>query len=320
MIIGDKINLLRKQNGWSQEDLAGKMNVSRQSISKWESASSIPDMNKVLELSRIFEVSTDYLLKDGVEIDTGLAGDTPVQGIAMDTALIFLKDKIAEGEKDAIATVLCIMGPALLILMAGLSEMKNPVLTENAAGGIGITLLLIVVAIAVVIFIFADKSIKKYEYIKNGEFELNYGVAGAMEERRKVSDKKRTMKTVVAVTLCILCAVPLLIAGIIGAPDLICIFLVDLLLFMLMIAVYLFITSSAENEAYEQLLRIGEFNPDEIRRNRKSKKFHRFYWPVLVAIYLAWSLTTNDWDITWVVWPVGALIGVGVGNLLKKDE
>ena len=48
MILADKIIELRKKNGWSQEDLAEKLDVSRQSISKWEGAQSIPDMNKIL--------------------------------------------------------------------------------------------------------------------------------------------------------------------------------------------------------------------------------------------------------------------------------
>lgn len=64
MILGEKIMELRKRNGWSQEELAGKLNVSRQSVSKWESSMSVPELDKVLQLSEIFEVSTDYLLKD----------------------------------------------------------------------------------------------------------------------------------------------------------------------------------------------------------------------------------------------------------------
>ena len=63
MTLAEKITLLRRQRGWSQEDLAERMGVSRQSVSKWESAQSIPDINRILELSRIFEVSTYYLLK-----------------------------------------------------------------------------------------------------------------------------------------------------------------------------------------------------------------------------------------------------------------
>lgn len=64
MILADKILNLRKSLGWSQEELAEKMNVSRQSVSKWESAAAIPDINRILELASIFGVTTDYLLKD----------------------------------------------------------------------------------------------------------------------------------------------------------------------------------------------------------------------------------------------------------------
>mgnify|MGYP002518399380 CR=1 FL=1 len=67
MILAEKLIKLRKQNGWSQEDLAMKLNVSRQSVSKWESMASIPDLDKIVKLSQIFGVSTDYLLRDDIE-------------------------------------------------------------------------------------------------------------------------------------------------------------------------------------------------------------------------------------------------------------
>ena len=63
MILVEKIIKLRKQNGWFQEDLAMQLNVSRQSVSKWESTASIPDLDKIVKLSEIFGVSTDYLLE-----------------------------------------------------------------------------------------------------------------------------------------------------------------------------------------------------------------------------------------------------------------
>ena len=67
MILADKIIMLRKKNGWSQEELAEKLNVTRQSVSKWEGAQSVPDLTRILQLAQIFEVSTDYLLKDELE-------------------------------------------------------------------------------------------------------------------------------------------------------------------------------------------------------------------------------------------------------------
>ena len=62
MIFADKLIQLRKKSGWSQEELAEQMGVSRQSISKWEGAQSIPDLEKIIRLAQLFSVSTDYLL------------------------------------------------------------------------------------------------------------------------------------------------------------------------------------------------------------------------------------------------------------------
>ncbi len=68
MILADKIIMLRKRQGWSQEELASRLNVSRQSVSKWEMAQSVPDLNKIVLLSRLFQVTTDFLLLDEVEM------------------------------------------------------------------------------------------------------------------------------------------------------------------------------------------------------------------------------------------------------------
>lgn len=67
MNIADKIQLLRKQNNLTQEQLADKLNVSRQALSKWELGVSMPEADKIIQISDLFSVSTDYLLKDSLE-------------------------------------------------------------------------------------------------------------------------------------------------------------------------------------------------------------------------------------------------------------
>ena len=66
MNIADRIQYLRKSKGISQEEFADKIGVSRQSVSKWESEQSVPDIDKVIIMSDFFEVTTDYILK-GIE-------------------------------------------------------------------------------------------------------------------------------------------------------------------------------------------------------------------------------------------------------------
>jgi len=66
MTLGEKIQTLRKQKGMSQEQLAEKVTISRQAVSKWELGESIPDIDNIVQLSRIFDVSTDFLLKNDI--------------------------------------------------------------------------------------------------------------------------------------------------------------------------------------------------------------------------------------------------------------
>ena len=66
-MIGNKIQSCRKRAGLSQETLARELGISRQAVSRWETGEAIPDTEKVIQLSRLFQVSTDYLLLDEME-------------------------------------------------------------------------------------------------------------------------------------------------------------------------------------------------------------------------------------------------------------
>lgn len=77
MNISEKILKLRKEKGLSQEAFAEKLGVSRQSVSKWESSGSLPDIDKIIAMSELFGVSTDYLLKD--EMTEPMVQEEPVQ-------------------------------------------------------------------------------------------------------------------------------------------------------------------------------------------------------------------------------------------------
>lgn len=84
--LADRIQQLRKQNGLSQEQLADKLHVSRQAVSKWESAQSQPDLDKILAMSELFQVSTDYLLK-GVQPELTVR---PKKDLALVSRVLYL--------------------------------------------------------------------------------------------------------------------------------------------------------------------------------------------------------------------------------------
>ena len=90
MKLQDKIIKHRKSNGWSQEDFAEKLNVSRQSISRWENGTAFPDAQNLLQISKLFGVSADYLLNDDYESDNDIPA---VKTATEETDALFLKKK-----------------------------------------------------------------------------------------------------------------------------------------------------------------------------------------------------------------------------------
>lgn len=85
MSFADKILKLRKQAGLSQEELATRLDVSRQAVSRWEMGSALPDVGNLLQLSRLFGVSADYLIDDSID-DSAASRVNAVTDVAADSA------------------------------------------------------------------------------------------------------------------------------------------------------------------------------------------------------------------------------------------
>lgn len=206
MILADKIVSLRKKAGWSQEDLAEKLGVTRQSVSKWEGAQSVPDMDKVVMMSRLFGVSTDFLLKDELEEETPCAAaqddDTPLRRVSLTQASAYLALRKAAAPKIAIATALCITSPVTLLLLAAMSEVQRFPISGNAAAGIGLCVMLVLLAVAVSIFLRADADVRDYRFLEEEPFETEYGVTGMVRQRQREYKDTHTRLVTVGVVLC----------------------------------------------------------------------------------------------------------------------
>lgn len=320
MILADKILALRKNMGWSQEELAEKMNVSRQSVSKWESAAAIPDIGKILELAGLFGVTTDYLLKDDIEKAAYTDRDEcdTLTHVSLQEANAFMERKTKYGKSVGLGVFLCVLSPAVLLLLQAISEAGKA--SEEIANGVGITVLLCMIAAAVTIFIVSGEKMKQYKYLLKGDFKLDYGVAGIVNEKRVAYANTYTWGMASGVVLCILSVIPLIITGIYGASDATSAYMTALMLAIIAAGIYILIAASSKKQSYDQLLLEGEFDPEEKKKDRKSSKFSRVYWPIVTAIYLGWSFATNNWGISWMVWPVAALVFAGVSVIFKNEE
>ena len=313
MILADKIINLRKKNGWSQEELAEKLGVTRQSISKYEGAQSIPDLDKILKLSEIFGVTTDYLIKDELEEEEYAASqmqenesesDRSVHKVTMEMANEYLQIIDWSAGKTAFATMLCILSPIVLLMLGAMSEMPNYHISENATAGIGICVLIVLIAIAVTIFILCGMKTKKYEFMEKEDIETVYGVSGMVKEKRDAYHSMYVTQLVIGIACCICSVIPLFGTLAVSESDFYMVSAVCMLLALVAIGTYFIVRSATKMNAMNQLLEEEDYTRQKKHENKKMSGPVTVYWLIATAIYLAWSFTTNDWDRTWIIWPV----------------
>lgn len=313
MILADKIINLRKKNGWSQEELAEKLGVTRQSISKYEGAQSIPDLDKILKLSEIFGVTTDYLIKDELEEEeyapsqmqeNESESDRSVHKVTMEMANEYLQIIDWSAGKTAFATMLCILSPIVLLMLGAMSEMPNYHISENAAAGIGICVLIVLIAIAVTIFILCGMKTKKYEFMEKEDIETVYGVSGMVKEKRDAYHSMYVTQLVIGIACCICSVIPLFGTLAVSESDFYMVSAVCMLLALVAIGTYFIVRCAAKMNAMNQLLEEEDYTRQKKHENKKMSGPVTVYWLIATAIYLAWSFTTNDWDRTWIIWPV----------------
>ena len=309
MILADKIITLRKKNGWSQEDLAEKLKVSRQAVSKWEGAQTVPDLERVLQMSQLFGVTTDYLLKDELEQEEYSAGEAeqPLRRVSMAEANAYLDWRITAGWRIAIATFLCIIAAAPLILLAGACENGLLPLTENQAAGIGMLILLLTVAAAVSLFIHTGLQNRPYAYLDEEDFEGEYGVLGMVKERQKAFSGAYTRGLIIGVALCVASPCWLFLA-VMNGSDFMVLVAVCCLLLTVAVGTLFLIPVAVRGASMEKLLKTGEYSPKEKGRSKVKEAVSTAYWLTVTALFLAVSFVTEAWDRTWIIWAVAGVV------------
>lgn len=321
MILAEKIIDLRKKNGWSQEELAEKMEVSRQSISKWEGAQSVPDMGRIVRLSEVFGVSTDYLLKDELEKEDPISLPDPgtsLRTVSIEEASAFLSWKEKEAPRIALGVMLCILSPVLLIFLGGAQEMGRIAMTENQAAGIGMVVLLLLVSCAVAIFVTSSIHARPFEYLEKEDIETLYGVSGMVRERKSKFQPTFTRQLTVGIVLCVLACIPLFLSLIFfGDESFAQVIAVCALLVLISVGALLIVRVSIIWGGYQQVLEEGDYTREAKADAKKYGWIGSSYWMLVTAGYLAWSFITKKWDQTWIVWPVAGVAYGAIHEIAK---
>lgn len=318
MIFADKLISLRKQNGWSQEEVAQKLNVSRQSVSKWESGMSIPDLDKIVKLSQIYGVTTDYLLKDEIEETPYIEGihENNGRGITLEEANKYMDEVKHRSIKIAIGIALCILSPTILMLLGVMAE-SGYLMNEDMAGGIGVSIMLVIIAVGVSIIILSSMPLNKYDYLEKEKIELMYGVKEVVEKRKDEFEPIYQRNIVLGVACIILGIVPLMITGGMNVSDLVAVICVDFLLIVVAFSTILFVYVGMIHSSFTKLLQEEEYTEKNKEISNVISLFSTLYWCITTAIYLLISLSTYAWHETWIIWPIAGVLYVALDEIVK---
>lgn len=354
MKLAEKIMTLRKQRGWSQEELAQQLSVSRQSVSKWESGASVPDLDNILKMSAIFDVSTDILLKEELDLNerNTVVGDVQTEQMKMDpfdmtnsaSAQSGMQQQFGEDTRSeeipthhvsmreakdylewakhkapwiAFGTFLCVLSPVWLLMLSGMAEYKVLPITEDMAGGMGVAILLGMVAVAVAIFIIKGAHQERFL-----SFETQH-IAADEEVRRMVLEEKQEFAplsrkcTVTGVILSILSVVPMMLMAAFSMPDIYYIYSLGILLIFVAIATFFFVWSGTITGSYQILLEEEDYSLKNKQSSEKRKQISRIYWCSVTAIFLAVSFLTNRWDLTWIIWACAGVLYGAVSAIMS---
>lgn len=335
MILADKIITLRKKAGWSQEELASQLGVTRQSVSKWEGAQSVPDLDKVVQMSRLFGVSTDYLLKDELEEEEFVeseADEAPLRRVTMEQAARYLALRKACAPKIALAVAMCIISPVVIIFLSAMADAGLGGISEDLAAGLGVSVILVLVAIAVGMFLSCGAKTKEFDFLEKEPFETEYGVSGMVRERRKAYEPTASRCTILGVVLCILAVVPLMLGVGLASSDVAALLVrvapadvyaaaaVDALLLLVACGVGVLVWSGTYTGAMDQLLEEGDYTRKKKARSGVMSTVSLIYWLSVTAIFLFYTFGpkgNGQPQYSWFIWAVGGVLYAAVMGIVS---
>lgn len=324
MILADKIIELRKKSGMTQDELAEKLGVSRQSVSKWESAQSTPDLNRILKLSEIFSVSTDILLKDELDLNQPVYTETaaPIVSSADETdpslcrvTMSETNEFLAANERHAFLTAL---GVALCILSPTMAILFDIIFMNSDCADLGAVPMFMLIAAAGGIFIYSASLIKKFDYLEKKCLDTEYGVNGMVKDKKNQYQSKHITQLIIGVILCIISVSPAIIADSLTGDSVISEISAIIFFLFVTLGVFMIIKTNIINGGYKIILEEDRFSRETKLSDKKTSTAVQIYWLIVTAIYLGYSFVTFDWGRSWVIWVVAGILCPVVSIIAKK--
>lgn len=293
MNFGENLQNLRKLKNYSQEDLADKLQVSRQAVSKWESGTGYPETEKLISICELFDCSMDELVKGKISIDAN--SEKKVYDSFMNKF----------SKSISLAIMLMLIGTTLLLTIIGFNQ-------DNIM--IGTVVLLIFVVLSVPLFIVRGIEMEnfksKYPKLSNFYFQ---------EEIDNYNNKFSKM-IALSISIILIGVVALMSTYALKLFDEDSTFPVSILMCFVTVAVPILVNAGIQKDKYD----IEKYNKENSMYSKneldKVGKYCGVIMIISTIIYLLISFIFNIWEISWIVFPVGGMLCGIVSILLKKDN
>jgi DNA-binding helix-turn-helix protein len=320
MEFNEKLQELRKEKGMSQEALAYELGVSRQAVSKWETAQGYPEMDKLIQIGKLFHVSMDYLLNNENVVQNT---ESENEGNASYVYTMEMIESTLRWKKRFAFFIA--FGVAFIV-----GALSFPILMRNS--DMGGAVFLLAVAISAAIFIASGlmdhhlcEHLDERIYVKQSDIDQ-------LHEQYRRFRMKFTLMITLGVFLCIigLCVVVLMDALYTQYSD------KNGVWFVLFVAValLLIIPAGIIDSSYQRFVYFDKHNKNKEKEQKKIKEAEEgktakydFLWGItmpLTAFFFIWQgLEYDNWKIMWIVFPVMAIITTGfinILNLLDKNK
>ncbi len=318
MIFADKLISLRKKYGISQEEFADKLNVTRQSVSKWEGAQSLPDLQKMIQISQMFGVSTDVLLKDELSLDDGAFAQSQVvfKKITAEQVTEILQHTKRRSVLFGIATALCFLAFAMVWLFMSLSSVIDEYVS-NLASILAVVSLFVLLVASVSIFACASHRNRKYKYLNNAVLKMSAEVDEIVDDAQDNYQVWYIVKKIIGLALCILSLLPILLSEVYNSSDNNAIYwAVCICLFMLAVGSAILVSNTIRWNVFTLLLQQRQFARDISKTNALIGKISIVYWPIVLLAYILVGVLTLACGVCGVILLVAVVVYILIVSII----
>ena len=278
----------------------------------------------ISEFGNLDELANDLGISQFVESQPMPQGKT----LSLDQAKSYLADAGKSAYRTALGVMLCVLslcGPIFFDAFTAFYPQK-----ENLLDACGVSIMFVLIGIAVGLFIYSSVQMSHWNYLKKEPFVTDFSTTEYLHREMEHYKSTYALLLTIGIILCILSVIPSII---LDGLDIYVDFWSNasggFIFILVAIGVFLIVMASTKLSSYKTLLHLnrqdtggGNYVPSQTNEpqymNQTIAAIMSVYWPTVICLYLIWSFLTFDFWISWIIWPIAAIIHTLIKNLLRK--